>query len=61
MYHKRSKHIDIRLFWIRDKIEQGVVELEKIPSDENPADAGTKVLTLSKFQHCLEFLNMNTT
>ena len=56
VYHERSKHIDIRMFWIRD-IESGEIELEKIASEENPADAGTKVLTISKFQHCLELLN----
>ena len=58
VYHERSKHIDIRLFWIRNKIEEGEVNLEKIPSEDNPADAGTKVLTVSKFQHCLDSLNM---
>ncbi|XP_062080405.1 secreted RxLR effector protein 161-like [Humulus lupulus] len=60
VYHERSKHIDIRLFWIRNKIEEGEVNLEKIPSEDNPADAGTKVLTVSKFQHCLDLLNMGT-
>ncbi|XP_062103138.1 secreted RxLR effector protein 161-like [Humulus lupulus] len=39
VYHERSKHIDIRLFWIKNKIEEGEIELEKVPSEENPADA----------------------
>ena len=60
VYHERSKHIDIRLFWIRDKIEEGELGLEKIASEENPADAGTKVLTVSKFQHCLNLLNISS-
>ena len=60
VYHERSKHIDIRLFWIRDKIEEGEIELGKVPSEENPADAGTKVLSVSKFQHCLELLNITS-
>ena len=58
VYHERSKHIDIRLFWIGDKIEEGELGLEKILSDDNPADVGTKVLTVSKFQQCLELLNI---
>ena len=41
VYHERSKHIDIRMFWIRDKIEAGEIALEKVPTEENPADAGT--------------------
>ena len=58
VYHERSKHIDIRMFWIRDKIESGEIELEKVPSEENPADAGTKVLPISRFKHCLDLLNI---
>ena len=58
VYHERSKHIDVRLFWIRDKIEEGTIDLEKVPSEENPADAGTKVLTQDKFLHCLKLMNI---
>ncbi|XP_062085667.1 secreted RxLR effector protein 161-like [Humulus lupulus] len=58
VYHERSKHIDIRMFWIRDKIEEGEIELEKVPSEENPADAGTKALSISRFKHYLELLNI---
>ena len=58
VYHERSKHIDVRLFWIRDKIEEGTIDLEKVPSEENPADAGTKVLTRDKFLHCLKLMNI---
>ncbi|XP_060969596.1 secreted RxLR effector protein 161-like [Cannabis sativa] len=61
VYHERSKYIDVRLFWIRDKVEEGEVELKKIPSEENPADAGTKVLSVSKFKHCLDLLNITST
>ena len=60
VYRERSKHIDIKLFWIWNKIEEGEVDLEKIPSEDNPSDAGTKVLSVSKFQHRLELLNMAT-
>ena len=58
VYHEKSKHIDIRLFWIREKIEEGVIELSKVRTDENPADVGTKVLSVSKFRYCLNLLNL---
>lgn len=58
VYHEKSKHIDMRLYWIREKIEEGVIKLEKVRSEDNPADAGTKVLTVSKFRHCLDLLNL---
>ncbi|KAM6554922.1 hypothetical protein CsatB_015684 [Cannabis sativa] len=42
VYHEKSKHIDIRLYWIREKIEDRVLELEKVHTSDNPADMGTK-------------------
>ncbi|XP_062081168.1 secreted RxLR effector protein 161-like [Humulus lupulus] len=59
VYHEKTKHIDIRLFWIREKIEEEVVELEKVKTEENPADIGTKVLSVGKFRHCLDLLNLS--
>ena len=58
VYHEKSKHIDIRLYWIRAKIEEGTIGLEKVRTEENPADMGTKVLSVSKFRHCLNLLNL---
>ena len=60
VYHEKSKHIDIRLYWIREKIEERVLELEKVHTSENPADMGTKVLTFSKLNHCLNLLNIGS-
>ena len=60
VYHEKSKHIDIRLYWIREKIEEGTIKLEKISTDDNPADMGTKVLSVSKFRHCLNLLNLGS-
>ncbi|XP_047326852.1 chaperone protein DnaK-like [Impatiens glandulifera] len=38
IFHDRTKHIDVRFHYIRDIIEKGIVKLEKIPSEFNPAD-----------------------
>jgi len=43
--HSRTKHIDITHHFIREKIEQGVVELMLVPSKANVADILTKPLT----------------
>ncbi|XP_060962123.1 secreted RxLR effector protein 161-like [Cannabis sativa] len=59
VYHEKTKQIDIRLFWIREKIEEEVIELEKVKSEENPADIGTNVLPVSKFKRCLDLLNLS--
>ena len=34
--------------------------MEKVEIEENPIDLGTKVLTLSKFNHCLGLLRVGT-
>ena len=45
----RSKHIDIRYFFVREKIVEGVIKLVHVPSKENPADMFTKPLPAVSF------------
>ena len=49
MFHERTKHIDVRLHFIRDVISEGSVQLFKIATEENPADMLTKALASPKF------------
>ncbi|XP_062103989.1 secreted RxLR effector protein 161-like [Humulus lupulus] len=58
VYHEKRKHIDILLFWIREKIEEDVISLDKIGTEDNLADIGTKALHVNKFKHCLNLLNL---
>ncbi|CAM8957867.1 unnamed protein product [Rhodiola kirilowii] len=58
VYHERSKHIDVRLHFIRDKIEMKEFETKKILGDVNPADFGTKVMPTNKFEFCRNFLHI---
>lgn len=46
VYHERSKHIEVKYQFIREKIACGEVILEKIYTNVNPSDIGTKILTL---------------
>lgn len=48
--HARSKHIDAKLHFIRDIIENGIVALEKIDIDINSIDGQTKVLNVQKIE-----------
>jgi hypothetical protein len=34
VFHERSKHIEIKYYFIQDKVQEGEVNLEYIPSDE---------------------------
>ena len=49
---KRTKHIDIRYHFIRLQVEDGIVNVEYIPTNENVADMFTKPLSKVKL---LEF------
>jgi len=42
--HRRSKHIDVRYHYIRERYEQGHFELQFVSGKENPADLFTKAL-----------------
>ncbi|KAL2235828.1 UNVERIFIED_CONTAM: Retrovirus-related Pol polyprotein from transposon TNT 1-94 [Sesamum indicum] len=58
VFHYRTKHIDVRYHFIRDVINNGIINLEKVKSEENPADMGTKCLAIEKFKNCLDMLHL---
>ncbi|KAL5538278.1 hypothetical protein UlMin_045948 [Ulmus minor] len=58
MFHERTKHIDIKLHFIRDVVSQGTVSVEKIYTDENPSDMMTKPVTGAKFKVYLDLLGV---
>lgn len=51
VYHKRSKHIDIKYHFIREQIEQHKVILQYIPTGDQLADVLTKPLPFPRFAH----------
>ncbi|XP_031268700.1 secreted RxLR effector protein 161-like [Pistacia vera] len=58
VYHERTKHVDVRYHFARDMILKGEVKLMKVPTENNLADMGTKVVTLAKFKHGLNLLHV---
>ena len=58
MFHERSKHIDVRRHFIRDEIQNGRIDVVKVPTEENASDMLTKALPVSKFKHCLELVEI---
>ena len=57
-HHERTKHIDVRYNFIRDVVEAGDVDVLKIHTSRNPADALTKSIPVNKFQSALELLKL---
>ena len=50
--HGRSKHIDIRYYFVRDDITAGLYKLNWVSSQQNPADVFTKALGPIAFNNC---------
>ncbi|KAH9658981.1 hypothetical protein KPL70_023688 [Citrus sinensis] len=53
-FHERTKHIDVRMHFIRDEISKGVVNVVKVPTEVNPADMLTKPLPSVRFRNLLK-------
>src|SRR6266508_3254230 len=48
-HHGCMKHLDLRLYWLRDKIEHGMLSPDFIPTGDMIADRLTSVCQLPKF------------
>ena len=49
MYHERTKHVDVRYHFVRELVANGDIHIQKISTEDNPADMGTKTVTAAKF------------
>nr|GEX88268.1 retrovirus-related Pol polyprotein from transposon TNT 1-94 [Tanacetum cinerariifolium] len=59
-YHSRSKHIDMRYHFIRERVEKGVVELFFMTTDYQLANIFTKALPRERFEFLLPRLGMKS-
>lgn len=55
----RTRHIDISYHVVREKVEEGLVDLQYVPSSENPADVMTKGLKRVAHNRCIVKMNMD--
>ena len=58
VFHSKTKHIDIKVHFIRDCFDKGLIKLEQIDTDANVADLFTKPVSSSRFQVLVDFLKM---
>ena len=56
--HERSKHFEIDLFFIRDKISEGIIKTVKVKSVDNIADIFTKGLSIVEHRKFCELLKL---
>ena len=58
VYHARMKHINVRFQFVREILDEGDINLQKIHTKENPADMLTKVVFEVNFAHCKKLLHI---
>lgn len=56
--HSRTKHIDVRHFFIRDEVERGAITFEYVPTAKMAADVLTKALSEEKHKVTTQLLGM---
>ena len=54
--NRRSKHIDIKHHFVREKSKEGIVDIQHIPTAENLADLFTKPTTKHKLDQFKDLL-----
>ena len=60
MFHERTKHIDVRMHFIRNMIAHGAIAMKKILIVDNLVDMMTKLIPTIKFRHCLGLISVGS-
>ena len=58
MFYERTKHIDVRYHFVREIITRGDIVVNKVGTQNNPADMMTKSLPIAKFVHCSNLVGL---
>ena len=58
VFHDKSKHIEIKYHYIRDKVQRGAVKLQYVAMDEKIANVLTKPLARVNFEYFREKLGV---
>jgi hypothetical protein len=58
VFHERSKHIEIKYYFLCDKVQKGEVILQHISTDEKTTDILTKPLSKIKFAYLRDKLGL---
>nr|GFB70414.1 retrovirus-related Pol polyprotein from transposon TNT 1-94 [Tanacetum cinerariifolium] len=56
--HSRTKHIDVRYHFIKEKVEKGIVELFFVETEYQLADLFTRALLVERFLYLVKRLGM---
>ena len=56
VFHDKSKHIEIRYFYIRDMVQKGDIKLQYVSTDDKVANVLNKPLSRVNFEYFHEKL-----
>ena len=59
VYHERTKHVDVKYHFVRDQVVNGAIRIQKISTEDNLANMGTKIVTVAKFKYCMNLLHVS--
>ena len=57
-HHSKMKHLSLRLFWLRDAVQDGLISPSFVATEEMAADIFTKALDHFKVQKCATMLGL---
>ena len=57
-FHRKTKHIDVKYHFVREKYDEKIFEIVYVPTDEQQADVFTKALTNTLFAKAQRDLNL---
>ena len=60
MFHEMTKHIDVRMYFIRDVNAHSAIVVKKISSMDNPIDMMIKPIPTVKFRHYLDLIGVGS-
>ena len=50
--------VDVKYDFVKDQVSGGAFTIQKVPTEDNPTDMGTNVVTTANFKHCLGLLHV---
>jgi len=57
-HHGKMKHLSLRLFWLRDAVQDGLIAPTFVPTQDMAADVFTKSLDRFKLEKCIRMLGL---
>jgi hypothetical protein len=54
VHHRKSKHVEVRYWYVRDQVAKGFIDMRKVDSAENTADPLTKAVDRPTFLYLFE-------